>query len=153
LYVLDRFDVLMSKIIFKTWKNIIGMHFDTKNYLKSTRNHTVKHPLSKVNCGVLGWTDKWVIENQLVFNGGLTLKILLWMAWYDAKSFFFDNRGFLDRCLVVFSSSFTRLYFFVSFSYDTKLELIFFPSKLAIKIFIYFFSWMWVFGPTCVYLD
>jgi len=24
-------------------KNIIGMHFDTKSYLKSTRNHTAKH--------------------------------------------------------------------------------------------------------------
>ena len=43
LYFLDRFDVLMSKIIFKKWKNIIGMYFDTKNYLKSTHNHTDKH--------------------------------------------------------------------------------------------------------------
>jgi hypothetical protein len=24
-------------------KKIIGMHFGTKNYLKSTRNHTAKH--------------------------------------------------------------------------------------------------------------
>ena len=45
LYFLDRFDVLMSKIIFKKWKNIIGMYFDTKSYLKSTRNHTAKHVL------------------------------------------------------------------------------------------------------------
>jgi hypothetical protein len=45
LYFLDRFDVLMSKIIFKKWKNIIGMYFGTKNYLKSTRNHTAKHAL------------------------------------------------------------------------------------------------------------
>jgi len=45
LYVLDRFDVLMSKIIFKKWKNIIGMYFGTKSYLKSTRNHIVKHAL------------------------------------------------------------------------------------------------------------
>jgi hypothetical protein len=45
LYVLDRFDVLMSKIIFKKWKNIIYMHFNMKNYLKNTRNHTVKHAL------------------------------------------------------------------------------------------------------------
>jgi hypothetical protein len=36
---LDRFDVLMSKIIFKKLKKIIDMHFSTK----STRNHTVKH--------------------------------------------------------------------------------------------------------------
>jgi hypothetical protein len=46
LYVLDRFDVLMSKIIFKKWKNIIGMHFGMKSYLKSTRNYTAKHALS-----------------------------------------------------------------------------------------------------------
>jgi hypothetical protein len=45
LYGLDRFDVLMSKMIFKKLKNIIGMHFGTKSYLKSTRNHTVKHAL------------------------------------------------------------------------------------------------------------
>jgi hypothetical protein len=43
LYVLDHFDVLMSKMIFKKWKNIIGMHFGTKSYLKSTCNHTAKH--------------------------------------------------------------------------------------------------------------
>ena len=43
LYVLDRFNVLMSKIIFKKWKNIIDMHFGMKSYLKSTRNHTAKH--------------------------------------------------------------------------------------------------------------
>jgi len=43
---LDRFDVLMSKMIFKKWKNIIGMHFGTKSYLKSTRNHTAKHALN-----------------------------------------------------------------------------------------------------------
>ena len=41
----NHFDVLMSKIIFKKSKNIIGMHFDTKNYLKSNRNHTAKQAL------------------------------------------------------------------------------------------------------------
>jgi hypothetical protein len=46
LYVFDCFDVLMSKMIFKKWKNIIGIHFGTKNYLKSTRNHTDKDALS-----------------------------------------------------------------------------------------------------------
>jgi len=49
LYILDRFDVLMSKIIFKKWTNIIGMHFGTKSYLKSTRNHTAKHALNTQN--------------------------------------------------------------------------------------------------------
>jgi hypothetical protein len=36
----------MSKMIFKKWKNIIGMHFGTKIYLKSTRNHIAKQTLS-----------------------------------------------------------------------------------------------------------
>ena len=45
LYFLDRFDVLMSKIIFKKWKNIIDMYFGTKSYLKSNHYHTAKHPL------------------------------------------------------------------------------------------------------------
>jgi hypothetical protein len=35
-------------MIFKKWKNIIGMHFSTKSYLKSTRNHTAKHALNFV---------------------------------------------------------------------------------------------------------
>ena len=43
LYFLDRFDVLISKIIFKKWKNIIGMYFSTKSYLKSNHYHTIKH--------------------------------------------------------------------------------------------------------------
>ena len=32
----------MSKIIFKKSKNIIDMHFNTKNYLKNNHNHTAK---------------------------------------------------------------------------------------------------------------
>jgi hypothetical protein len=32
-----------QKWFLKKWKNIIGMYFDTKSYLKSTRNHTAKH--------------------------------------------------------------------------------------------------------------
>jgi len=43
LYVLDCFDMLMSKMIFKKIKKIIGMHFSTKSFLKNTRNHTAKH--------------------------------------------------------------------------------------------------------------
>jgi hypothetical protein len=38
----NHFDVLISKMIFKKLKNIIGMHFDTKSYLKSNHNHTAK---------------------------------------------------------------------------------------------------------------
>jgi hypothetical protein len=49
LYFLDRFDVLISKIIFKKWKNIIDMYFGTKSYLKSTRNHTAKHAICSLN--------------------------------------------------------------------------------------------------------
>ena len=35
-------------MIFKKWKNIIGMYFDTKSYLKSNHYHTAKHPLENV---------------------------------------------------------------------------------------------------------
>jgi hypothetical protein len=45
LYFLDRFDVLMSKMILKKWKNIIGMYFGTKSYLKNNHYHTAKHAL------------------------------------------------------------------------------------------------------------
>jgi hypothetical protein len=38
----------MSKMIFKKIKKIIGMHFNTKSYLKSNRYYTVKHPLNRV---------------------------------------------------------------------------------------------------------
>jgi len=68
LYVLDRFDVLMSKIIFKKWKNIIGMHFGTKNYLKSTRNHTAKHSL------ILKRTSTYKLEQIFKFKNGCNLQ-------------------------------------------------------------------------------
>ena len=44
----NHFDVLMSKIIFKKSKNIIGMYFGTKSYLKSNRNHTAKQAFNQV---------------------------------------------------------------------------------------------------------
>jgi len=34
-----------QKWFLKNKKNIIGMHFDTKSYLKSTRNHITKHAI------------------------------------------------------------------------------------------------------------
>ena len=43
LVFLNHFDVLMSKIIFKKSKNIIDIYFNTKNYLKSNRNHNTYH--------------------------------------------------------------------------------------------------------------
>ena len=47
--ILDCFDVLMLKIIFKKWKNIINMYFSTKSYLKNNHYHTAKHsPSSKL---------------------------------------------------------------------------------------------------------
>jgi hypothetical protein len=61
LYVLNRFDVLMSKIIFKKWKNIIGMYFNMKSYLKSTRNQTAKHAVpwntKEKRWGVIVWSN------------------------------------------------------------------------------------------------
>jgi len=38
----------MSKMIFKKWKNIIGMYFSMKNHLKNTPNYTVKHVLKTI---------------------------------------------------------------------------------------------------------
>jgi hypothetical protein len=42
LCVLNRFDVLILKIIFKNKKFIILIHFSTKNTLKNNYNHTLK---------------------------------------------------------------------------------------------------------------
>ena len=55
LYFLDRFDVLMSKIIFKKWKNIINMYFGTKSYLKSNHYHIAKHALTQTYWSVRLW--------------------------------------------------------------------------------------------------
>jgi hypothetical protein len=48
-----------QNLFLKNKKNIIGMHFDTKSYLKNTRNHTVKYAL---NIG------PWV-QNTKIFKG------------------------------------------------------------------------------------
>ena len=53
--------MLMSKMIFKKWKNIIGMHFGTKNYLKSTRNHTAKHTL-KLSPSISKAREPWGLK-------------------------------------------------------------------------------------------
>jgi predicted TIM-barrel fold metal-dependent hydrolase len=45
LCVLNRFDVLILKIIFKKYKNIILIHFGIKNTLKNNRKHTNKQCL------------------------------------------------------------------------------------------------------------
>ena len=72
MYVLDRFDVLMSKMIFKKWKNIISMYFGTKSYLKSTRNHTAKHALKG---GMLGLTLAILYgNNPRIFLATLTIR-------------------------------------------------------------------------------
>jgi len=42
----DRFDVLMSKIIFKILKNFILIHFQAKNTLNRHRYHNSKQVLS-----------------------------------------------------------------------------------------------------------
>jgi hypothetical protein len=43
LVFLDRFDVLISKMNFKKWKNIILMYFQVKKTLKNNLYHTPKH--------------------------------------------------------------------------------------------------------------
>ena len=55
---MDRFDALISKIIFKKYKNIILIHFSIKNTLKNNYNHTSKHPEP-------GLLNEWV--KQLFF--------------------------------------------------------------------------------------
>ena len=50
-------------------KNIIGMYFDTKSYLKSTRNHTVKHDLG-LNLGKSGQKsthDRWAKSTEITW--------------------------------------------------------------------------------------
>jgi len=42
LYFLNRFDVIILKLIFEKYKNIILMHFGMKNTLKINRNYTLK---------------------------------------------------------------------------------------------------------------
>ena len=46
LHVLNCFDMLMLKIILKN-KKIIDIYFNMKSYFKNTRNHTVKHTLTR----------------------------------------------------------------------------------------------------------
>ena len=53
MYFLNRFDKLISKMIFKKWKNIIDMLFGTKSYLKNNRYHTPKYPLTDNLCASL----------------------------------------------------------------------------------------------------
>jgi hypothetical protein len=48
LYILDYFDILILKIIFKNKKNIILIYFKIKNILKSNSNHISKQPESSV---------------------------------------------------------------------------------------------------------
>ena len=56
LVFLNYFDVLISKIIFKKLKNIIGMYFGKKSYLKNNRNHTAKQALRKFTILDLIWS-------------------------------------------------------------------------------------------------
>jgi hypothetical protein len=51
----------MSKIIFKRWKNIINMYFDTKNYLKSTHNYTTQNTL------LLVWDGKRQVISPILY--------------------------------------------------------------------------------------
>jgi len=44
----DHFDVLMSKMNFKKWKNIISMYFHTKSTLKSKHYHNIKRALKMI---------------------------------------------------------------------------------------------------------
>jgi hypothetical protein len=45
--ILDHFDAVISKIIFKNKKKIILIHFQVKNTLKNNHNYIFKHILIK----------------------------------------------------------------------------------------------------------
>jgi len=81
LYVLDRFDVLMSKIIFKKWKNIIDIHFNMKSYLKNNHYHTTKHTMMVASFTVVRrewpwWLDLVIEKGYGFYGSGLWL-----LAW------------------------------------------------------------------------
>ena len=79
LVFLNYFDVLMSKIIFKKLKNIINIYFNTKNYLKTNNNHTVKYVT----------VVKIRLRQSLLF-GVLTMQIVQKrLAGFDLRTCFF----------------------------------------------------------------
>jgi hypothetical protein len=87
LYFLNRFDVLMSKIIFKKWKNIIGMYFGTKSYLKSNCYHTAKHTLY-VNNKALTLEDQHYLFCSFLF---FLARVVLAASAKSWMSFAYDN--------------------------------------------------------------
>jgi len=90
---LDRFDVLMSKMIFKKWKNIINMHFNTKSYLKSTRNHTVKHTLNLIQL--------YYIHSYMFFraySGTWSVYVLFPMLYYNVVATVHRVDNFIIWC-------------------------------------------------------
>ena len=70
-HVLDRLDMLISKIIFEKWKNIIDMHFSMKSYLKSNHNHTTKYIL---NVRVFSKIKIHFLKVYKIFNGRVKRK-------------------------------------------------------------------------------
>ena len=56
--LLNYFDVLILKIIFFKWKNIILMHFGIESTLKNNRNHTSKQAFKMT---------RWIKENVIIF--------------------------------------------------------------------------------------
>ena len=101
MYFLDRFDVLMSKIIFKKWKNIISMYFGMKSYLKNTRNHTAKHAL---HLQVFGISKVHTLHLSLLKE--LVLK-LLFQCYHQ---FYFIN--FIIKLSEFLSLNFIKFLFF-----------------------------------------
>jgi hypothetical protein len=90
----------MSKIIFKKWKNIIGMHFGTKSYLKSNRYGTVKHTMQKGKTGFcffqrtcfpLLFSVWWVtkMKSDCAIGKGIKERTYLWgnicINWHKEK--------------------------------------------------------------------
>ena len=74
------FDVLILEIIFKKLKNIINIHFNTKNYLKNNNNNTNK----QFRISLLG--------GPVVRQGRLELDCHGWsVVMWDLNPFFFHE--------------------------------------------------------------
>ena len=67
LVFLDHFDVLMSKMIFKKWKNIILIYFGTKSTLKSYRNRTPKRVIKSLSRSMWTKKKKQQLSNSLFY--------------------------------------------------------------------------------------
>jgi len=68
------------------------MHFNTKGYIKSNRNHTVKHTLSRFSTNTqaaMGWRDDKT--NTITLNK-IFIVFLLLFSGFSVFFLIFDNK-------------------------------------------------------------